>query len=311
MYDAVMTATDRLEPAVLDASSDGDAATCRPLDAAPEGLDAGTAGTYAVWFATLADATRIRLLHAVATAPAGAIRIGDLAARLGISQSTCSHHVRKLAEVGFVAVDKRGTSSIVSINPACCTGLPHAADVVMGTLATAPCCPEDLPDDVTTRAMTDADLPVVRDIYAEGIATRNATFETEVPPLRDLAARWLDDHRWVAELDGQVVGWTAVSPVSSRACYAGVGETSVYVTAPARGRGVGKALLFRQVTEADARGLWTLQTSIFPENRASIALHHAAGYRTLAVRSRIARLDGEWRDTVLLERQRPDTATSC
>ena len=105
-----------------------------------------------------------------------------------------------------------------------------------------------------------------------------------------------------------MVGWTGVSPTSSRACYSGVGETSVYVAATARGRGVGKALMHRQVTEADADttngGLWTLQTSIFPENRASIALHHSAGYTTLAVRSRIAQLDGVWRDTVLLERRR-------
>ena len=153
--------------------------------------------------------------------------------------------------------------------------------------------------------MTDADLPVVRDIYAEGIATRNATFETEVPDTETLARRWLPGHRWVAELKGHVAGWTAVSPTSTRACYSGVGETSVYVTEPARGRGIGKTLLHRQVTEADAGGLWTLQTSIFPENRASIALHHAAGYQTLAVRSRIAQLDGVWRDTVLLERRTP------
>jgi L-amino acid N-acyltransferase YncA/DNA-binding transcriptional ArsR family regulator len=268
------------------------------------GLDPAAAATYAEWFATLADATRVRLLHAVSTAPSGSVRVGDLAESLGISQSTCSHHVRRLAEVGFVAVDKVGTSSVVSVNPACCSGLPHAADVVMGTLSTPPCCPEDLPSDVRTRAMTDADLPTVRDIYAEGIATRNATFETEVPDVDVLAGRWLPGHRWVAEVDGDVVGWTGTSPVSTRECYAGVGETSVYVSAAARGRGVGKALLYRQVTEADVGGLWTLQTSIFPENRASIALHQAAGYRTLAVRPRIAKLDGVWRDTVLMERRR-------
>ena len=85
-----------------------------------------------------------------------------------------------------------------------------------------------------------------------------------------------------------------------------MGETSVYVAEDARGRGVGKALLWRQVNEADQGGLWTLQTSVFPENRASIALHHSAGYETLAVRSRIAQLDGVWRDTVLLERRRAD-----
>ncbi|WP_141014102.1 helix-turn-helix domain-containing GNAT family N-acetyltransferase [Nocardioides sambongensis] len=271
-------------------------------------LTQDAAATYAEWFASLSDPTRVRLLHAVSTASGGRIRVGDLAAALGISQSTCSHHVRKLAEVGFVRIDKVGTSSVVTVNPACCTGLPHAADVVMGTLASVPCCPEDLPADVATRALTEDDLPVVRDIYAEGIATRNATFETRVPPIADLARKWLPGHAWVAELDVdgrcQVVGWTGTSPVSTRDCYAGVGETSVYVTEGARGRGVGKALLHRQVTEADAGGLWTLQTSIFPENRASLALHHAAGYRTLAVRSRIARLDGVWRDTVLLERRR-------
>lgn len=274
----------------------------------PAVLSEGAAATYAEWFATLSDATRVRLLHAVSTAPTGHLKVGDLAAELGISQSTASHHVRKLADVGFVAVDRVGTSSVVSVNPACCTGLPHAADVVMGILAAAPCCPEDLPPDVTTRAMTDADLPIVRDIYAQGIATRNATFETEVPSLADLATKWLLGHRWVAELDTHgaptLVGWSAVSPVSARECYAGVGETSVYVAEGFRGRGIGKALLYRQVTEADAGGLWTLQTSIFPENRASIALHHAAGYRTLAVRPRIAKLDDEWRDTVLLERRR-------
>ncbi len=267
-------------------------------------LDERSAATYSEWFAVLADPTRDRLLHTVSTSSTGAMRVGDLATALGVSQSTCSHHVRKLADVGFVTVDKVGTASIVSVNPACCTGLPHAADVVMGTLSERPCCPEDLPADVTTRAMTDADLAVVRDIYAEGVATRNATFETEVPTAKALVAKWLADHRWVAELDGRVVGWTAISPVSSRPCYAGVGETSVYVAATARGRGVGKALLWRQVNEADEGGLWTLQTAIFPENRVSIALHHSAGYETLAVRARIARLDGVWRDTVLLERRR-------
>jgi len=264
------------------------------------------ASTYAEWFGTISDPTRLKLLHAVAASASGTLTVGDLAARLGISQSTCSHHVRRLAEVGFLIVDRVGRTSLVSVNQSCCTGLPHAADVVMGTTATRPCCPTDWPAAVTTRAMADEDLPSVRDIYAEGIATRNATFETEVPTLAQLRTKWLPGHRWVAELEGRVVGWTATNPVSSRECYAGVGETSVYVAEDVRGRGVGKALMYRQVTEADVGGLWTLQTSIFPENRPSIALHHSAGYRTLAVRSRIAKLDGVWRDTVLLERRRVD-----
>ena len=266
-----------------------------PVPQASTPLSPDDAATYAEWFAVLADPTRVRVLHEVATSASGALRVGDLATALGISQATCSHHVRKLADVGFVRVDKVGTAS-----------LPHAADVVRGTLTPRPCCPGDVPADVTTRAMTHADLPRVREIYAEGIATRQATFETEAPSVEALREKWLPGHRWVAELadaPGQVIGWTGVTPVSSRACYSGVGETSVYVAAQARGRGVGRALLQRQVTEADAAGLWTLQTSIFPENRASLALHRSAGYVTLAVRSRIAQLDGEWRDTVLMERR--------
>jgi L-amino acid N-acyltransferase YncA/DNA-binding transcriptional ArsR family regulator len=300
--------TEQLPVVDISATSAG-AAVCGPDDCGPDDsvrpdLDEHSAATYAEWFAVLADPTRVRLLHTVSTSRSGAMRVGDLAEALGISQSTCSHHVKKLAEVGFVAVDKVGTASVVSVNPACCTGLPHAADVVMGTLATAPCCPEDLPADVSTRAVTDDDLETVRDIYAQGVATRNATFETKVPSARKLSAKWLPGHTWVAELDNAVVGWAAASPVSDRDCYAGVVETSVYVTEAARGRGGGKYQLHRQVNQADAGGLWTLQTSIFPENRASIALHHSAGYRTLAVRPRIAQLDGVWRDTVLLERRR-------
>jgi L-amino acid N-acyltransferase YncA/DNA-binding transcriptional ArsR family regulator len=279
--------------------------TSAPIDerrTAP-GLDKADAESYAEWFSVLADPTRVRLLHTLSTSSAGAMRIGDLADALGISQSTCSHHCQLLRKVGFVVVDKVGTSSMVSVNAACCTGLPHAADVVMGTLSSPPCCPEDLPADVTTRPVADRDMEAVLAIYAEGLATRNATFETTVPTAGQMAARWLPGLAWVAEVDGEVVGWTAVSPVSSRDCYAGVGESSVYVAASARGRGVGKALLHAQVNGADDAGMWTLQTSIFPENRASLALHHSAGYRTLAVRTRIARLDGEWRDTVLLERR--------
>lgn len=265
-----------------------------PLDRAEE---------YAEWFALLGDPTRVRLLHVLSTATSGAMRVGELATALGISQSTCSHHVETLRKVGFVVVDKVGTASMVSVNVACCTGLPHAADVVMGTLAAQPCCPTDLPTDVTVRPVAADDMATVLDIYAEGLATRNATFETTVPTATELRSRWLPDLAWVAELEGRVVGWTAVTAASTRECYAGVGETSVYVAGAAQGRGVGRALLHTQVNEADAAGMWTLQTSIFPENRASLALHRSAGYRTLAVRTRIARLDGAWRDTVLMERR--------
>ncbi|AII11261.1 helix-turn-helix domain-containing GNAT family N-acetyltransferase [Rhodococcus opacus] len=262
------------------------------------------AATYAGWFACLADPTRVRLLHQVASHPAG-ITVGELAEALGIGQPTVSHHVRKLADVGFVTVHKDRTSTVVRVNPSCCTGLPHAADAVMGVLTPRPCCPDDLPDDVTVRRMREQDWDDVRRIYGEGIATRTATFTTEVPARDTLDEQWLPDHRWVAEIDGTVVGWAALSPVSGRDCYAGVAENSIYVGDGMRGRGVGKALLRTQVIAADEAGLWTLQTSIFPENRASIALHHSAGFRTIGVRERIAQLDGIWRDTVFLERRTP------
>jgi L-amino acid N-acyltransferase YncA/DNA-binding transcriptional ArsR family regulator len=267
------------------------------------------AATYAEWFASLAEPTRVRLLHTVATTPGG-LTVGQLTELLGISQSTCSHHVRKLADVGFLKLHKEGTSTRVVVNEACCVGLPHAADAVMGLLAPRPCCPPDAPSDITVRALTPADWSAVRRIYGEGIATGAATFETTVPSRASLDAHWLPDHRWVAEKDGEVVGWTALSPTSTRECYAGVAESSIYVADGHRGHGIGKALIRHQVMAADDAGLWTVQTAIFTENRASIALHHAAGYRTVGIRERIAQLNGAWHDTVLLER-RTDTVSRC
>jgi L-amino acid N-acyltransferase YncA/DNA-binding transcriptional ArsR family regulator len=271
----------------------------------PAQLASRDAATYAEWFACLAEPMRVRLLHAVAVA-GRETTVGALTEQLGISQSTCSHHLRKLADVGFVLLRKEGTATLVSVNPTCCTGLPHAADAVMGMLGPRPCCPTDLPADVTVRAMDPADWADVRRIYAEGIATGNATFETEAPDRRVLDRTWLPDHRWVAELDGSVVGWAAAAPVSTRAVYSGVAETSIYVGDGHRGRGVGKALIHRQVMAADEAGLWTLQISIFPENRAGIALHQSAGFRTLGMRERISRHHGVWRDTVFLERRRTE-----
>ncbi|MDI9900672.1 metalloregulator ArsR/SmtB family transcription factor [Rhodococcus sp. IEGM 1409] len=265
-------------------------------------LAQGDADTYAQWFACLAEPMRVRLLHRVASA-FGGITVGALAGSLGIGQPTVSHHLRKLSDVGFVTMRKEGTSTVVAMNPTCCVALPQAADVVMGVLAPRPCCPSDLPDDVTVRAMADDDWDAVLRIYGEGIDTRNATFATEVPAREHLQERWLSQHRWVATIEGVVVGWAALSPVSERDCYRGVAENSVHVADGMRGRGVGKALLRKQVMAADVDDLWTLQTSIFPENRASISLHHSAGFRTVGLREKIAQLDGVWRDTVLLERR--------
>lgn len=270
-------------------------------------LAASDASTYAEQFACLAEPTRVRLLHCVAVAGRG-VTVGELTGQLGISQSTCSHHVRKLAETGFLRLRKEGTTTLVSVDPACFTGLPHAADAVMGMLVPRPCCPEDLPTDVSVRALETRDWTAVRRIYAEGIATGQATFESEVPDQRTLENGWLPDHRWVAAIDDRIAGWAAAKAASTRRVYAGVAETSIYVGEEFRGRGVGKSLILRQVTAADAGGLWTLEAGIFPENRASIALHLSAGFRTLGLRERIGRHNGVWRDTVLLERRRAPTA---
>jgi len=153
------------------------------------------------------------------------------------------------------------------------------------------------------RDLRPGDWPEVAGIYAAGVRSRNATFETDVPSWDEWDARHLARPRLVAVEAGAVVGWAALSPVSARACYAGVAEESVYVTPDRQGRGVGRALLAELVACSEEEGLWTLQTSIFPENRASLALHLRCGFRVVGMRERIARLDGVWRDTVLLERR--------
>jgi L-amino acid N-acyltransferase YncA len=154
---------------------------------------------------------------------------------------------------------------------------------------------------VIIRPLLPADWPAVAAIFAEGIATGDATFETTVTAWEDWDARHLPEHRFVAEIDGEVAGWIAVVPYSSRAVYRGVGEESVYVTERVRGRGVGRALLSTLIESAHDKGLWTLQAGVFPENEASIALHRTQGFREVGRRERIGELDGVWRDVVLLE----------
>ena len=151
--------------------------------------------------------------------------------------------------------------------------------------------------------MRPADWAAVASIYAEGIATRNATFETEVPSWEDWDGTHLSSLRLVAELDGEIVGWAAVSAVSDRCCYAGVAENSVYVAESARGRGVGTGLLRALIQSAEEAGIWTIQTGIFPENAVSVALHERCGFRVVGVRERLGRLDDAWRDVLLLERR--------
>ena len=160
-------------------------------------------------------------------------------------------------------------------------------------------------DGVRLREMTEADWPDVAAIWAEGIATGNATFETEPPSFAAFDATRRPEGRFVAERSGKIAGWAALSSVSSRPCYAGVAENSVYVASSARGEGVGTALMEALTTAAAAAGIWTIQTSVFPENAASIALHERAGFRIVGRRERIAELDGVWRDTLFLELRLP------
>jgi L-amino acid N-acyltransferase YncA len=160
-------------------------------------------------------------------------------------------------------------------------------------------------DQVVLRQMTEADWPQVAAIWAEGIATGNATFETEPPSWSAFDATRRAEGRLVAELEGDVVGWAALSQVSGRPCYSGVAENSVYVTSAARGQGVGSALMQALAEAAATAGIWTIQTSVFPENAASVALHERAGFRVVGPRERIAQLDGVWRDTLFLELRLP------
>jgi L-amino acid N-acyltransferase YncA len=147
------------------------------------------------------------------------------------------------------------------------------------------------------------DWPEVARIFAEGIRTGNATFETEVPSWEAWDAAHLPEHRFVAERQGRVVGWIALAPVSSRCCYAGVAEVSAYVDEEARGEGVGTALLARLIESSERGGIWTLETGVFPENEPSLRLLQRFGFRIVGTRERIGRMDGMWRDVVFLERR--------
>ena len=156
---------------------------------------------------------------------------------------------------------------------------------------------------MVVRDLRPGDWPEVSRIYAEGIATGNATFETEVPSWEAWDRGHLALHRLVAERDGEVVGWIALAPVSARACYAGVAEVSAYVAERARGEGVGAELLASVIESSERSGIWTLQTGVFPENEASLRLLRRFGFRVFGTQERLGRLHGVWRDVVQLERR--------
>ena len=155
----------------------------------------------------------------------------------------------------------------------------------------------------TLDTMQPADWDAVRAIYQEGIATRNATFETAVPSWDSWHSAHLPFARLVVRASEGVLGWAALSPVSSRHCYRGVAEASVYVAPRCRQQGLGRALLQELIAEAEGHGIWTLQAAVFPENHASLKLLDRWGFRVVGRRERLAQLDGVGRDVLLLERR--------
>jgi L-amino acid N-acyltransferase YncA len=155
--------------------------------------------------------------------------------------------------------------------------------------------------------MSPGDWERVSAIYLEGIATGNATFETNAPSWEVWDAAHLPFARLVAKDDDEVIGWAALSPVSQRCVYGGVAEVSVYVAGSQRQSGVGRKLLEALITESERNGIWTLQAGMFPENAGSLALHRKLGFREVGRRERIAKLNGMWRDTILWERRSATT----
>ena len=153
------------------------------------------------------------------------------------------------------------------------------------------------------RIMLHSDSQKVLEIYRMGLETKNATFETVVPSWQEWDSKHLRHSRFVFEEDSKIAGWAALSPFSSREVYKGVAEVSIYVASGFRGKKIGSALMEKIITSSEQNGIWTLVSSVFPENEATLKLHAKFGFREIGRRERIAKLDGIWRDTILLERR--------
>ena len=156
---------------------------------------------------------------------------------------------------------------------------------------------------VIIEPMNDESWSAIQRIYNDGIATKNATFQTEAPEWTVWDQSHLKDCRLIARIDNQVAGWAALSNVSNRCVYSGVAEVSIYIDSAFRGMGVGDHLMKQLITDSEKHGIWTLQSGIFPENKASIALHLKNGFVIVGIREKIGKMDNVWRDTALFERR--------
>jgi phosphinothricin acetyltransferase len=155
------------------------------------------------------------------------------------------------------------------------------------------------------REMQQSDSKSVLEIYRMGLETRNATFETTVPSWQEWDTKHLPHTRFVFEENGIVAGWAALAPFSTRNVYRGVAEVSIYVADGFRGKKLGSGLMEQVIISSELNDIWTLVSSVFPENEATLRLHKKFGFRIIGKRKRIAQLDGKWRDTILLERRSP------
>jgi len=157
--------------------------------------------------------------------------------------------------------------------------------------------------EVTFKPMVKTDWPLVAEIYKQGIDTGNATFETQVPAWE----KWDSSHvplcRIIAQTENNIVGWAALVPVSARKVYSGVGEVSIYISDKFQGLKIGSKLLKQLIAESEKNGFWTLQSVVFPQNKASIKIHQDNGFRIVGYREKIGQMNGNWRDTILLERR--------
>ena len=162
---------------------------------------------------------------------------------------------------------------------------------------------QNLIQNINIREMVETDGDRVLEIYESGIGTRNATFETEVPAWSDWNSKHLPHSRFVSVINGEIIGWAALSPVSARSVYSGLAEISIYLDTGYTGKGIGSLLMERVIQSSELEGIWTITSSVFPENNATLRLHEKYEFRIIGEREKIACLDGKWRNTILMERR--------